>query len=136
MSARRKPPSGDRPYKPLIPPSTPGRTLLNRVADALEEGAKASWDDRILAAIMLVSVDCDEQRAREALRPSYEFYGGSDFGSSENGTEGQASFARDTVVMAARRLQEARSKATWERGQNALLAKRKSKLRVLTGGRF
>jgi hypothetical protein len=129
MSRRKQP-------RPLIPTATAGRILLNRVADAVLESKKASWDDRILAAIMLVSVDCDEEQARGALQPTYDFYGRAEFGSSDGGSEGDASFARGTVELAARRLQEARSAAKWEREENARLRKRKSKLRVIAGGQF
>lgn len=112
----------------------PGQALLAAVGKATSGPSQASWDARMLAAIMLVSIDCSEEQAREALQPSYDFYGSTEFGSSDEGTEGEASFARGTVDMAARRLQDARSHAEWEERANAMLEKRKSKLRVVKGG--
>jgi hypothetical protein len=123
-----------KPYKPLIPPSTPGQKLLADVLEAVLDAPKASWDARIKAAIMLVSIDCGIVEAQDALQPTYESCGRAEFGSSDHGNERQASFARNAVEKAARRLQDARANAEWEREENSRLEKRKSHLRVLAGG--
>lgn len=122
MSRRKK------PYKPLIPSSTPGSVLLRHVEEAVE--ANASWDDRILAAIMLVDPDCNRDEALQALRQSLDFYGAESF----NEYEMSASFARGTVNLAAERVQQRRAHEEWVKRTDALLAARKSKLRVVLGG--